>query len=325
MSVWAGDSGKKLHEMMRPDLLPHEAPEMMQDFQIHLPEVAGLYREYIVDGMTLGYGNFRHGDPIHLQFESGLETVEMHFKLDGQSRTKDNGSHVFCDFDSNQHNVVYAPGFRGTSDVYSERNTEFFEINMAPETFLRLLPKEGRHFQDFRERIMRKQGGTLLGRNPNIGPHAQMLIRDLVHCNRTGIFKKMFVESRVTELLMLQFEEAVQADQAQDSRISAQTLEKMHAIREFLLNSPDSRFTLSDLARKVGTNVFTLKQSFKQAFGTTVFGYWNGVKMEHARRLLLDNRLPIKIVAEKVGYKHPQHFSTAFKKHFGFSPSTLLA
>jgi AraC-like DNA-binding protein len=29
-------------------------------------------------------------------------------------------------------------------------------------------------------------------------------------------------------------------------------------------------------------------------------------------------------ISDKIGYKNPQHFSTAFKKKFGISPSALL-
>lgn len=37
------------------------------------------------------------------------------------------------------------------------------------------------------------------------------LIREIMHCNRKGIFKRMFLEARVIELLLLQLEQMDEA------------------------------------------------------------------------------------------------------------------
>jgi len=71
------------------------------------------------------------------------------------------------------------------------------------------------------------------------------------------------------------------------------------------------------------TNEFTLKKGFKEVFGTTVFGFWNELKMQESKNLLLEHKLTVAEVSEKIGYKNPQHFSTAFKQYFGISPSRL--
>ncbi|MCD8538528.1 MAG: helix-turn-helix transcriptional regulator [Leadbetterella sp.] len=45
--------------------------------------------------------------------------------------------------------------------------------------------------------------------------------------------------------------------------------------------------------------------------------------MEKAREMLETTDLNVSEVAEKVGYKNPQHFSTAFKRKYGVLPSSL--
>jgi AraC-like DNA-binding protein len=45
--------------------------------------------------------------------------------------------------------------------------------------------------------------------------------------------------------------------------------------------------------------------------------------MEHAFRLLRDDGLLVTEVSRNVGYKNPNHFSTAFKKKFGINPSVF--
>ncbi len=325
LSIWSRASGNKLFEMEHPENDSFfQAPSNL-NFQFEKKELQGHYTGYQLGNMLLGYGNFSHAEPIDLEFESEVETVELHFKLAGRTETCDRSRINYCQFDGNQQNLMYAAGFRGYSTIYAQQNTEFFEINFRPQDFLSYLPREGHLFDQFRNQIERGSSALLLDHNPAISPRARVLIQDLIHCQRTGVYRQMLVESRVLELLMLQFEAAESAGNTSESVLSKAVLEKMHFIREFISQHTDEHFTLQELARKVGTNVFTLKQGFKQAFGTTVFGYWNCLRMAYARRLLLDGRLPIKVVAEKVGYKHPQHFSTAFKKHFGVSPSKLLA
>ena len=90
-----------------------------------------------------------------------------------------------------------------------------------------------------------------------------------------------------------------------------------------VLHPLEQHTTPANLARQAGTNEFTLKKRFKEIFGTTVFGYWNNLKMEKARHMLLHEDVPVSLVAEKTGYKNQPHFSTAFKKKYGIFPGKL--
>ena len=82
--------------------------------------------------------------------------------------------------------------------------------------------------------------------------------------------------------------------------------------------------TLNGLAKRVGTNEYTLKKGFKELFGVSVFQYWKGLRLETAKTALLEEGLSVQEVSRKIGYKNPQHFTTAFKKQFGLTPSALL-
>ena len=81
--------------------------------------------------------------------------------------------------------------------------------------------------------------------------------------------------------------------------------------------------SLQSLSRAFCLNEFKLKKGFKELFGDTVFGYIHSLRMQHARSLILDEKMNINKVAGKVGYKNANHFSTAFKKQFGIAPSLI--
>jgi AraC-like DNA-binding protein len=73
----------------------------------------------------------------------------------------------------------------------------------------------------------------------------------------------------------------------------------------------------------VGINELKLKRGFHAVFGTTAFGYLRARRLEAARALLLAKSVSVGEAAERVGYKCPSRFASAFRRHFGRSPSSL--
>jgi len=45
--------------------------------------------------------------------------------------------------------------------------------------------------------------------------------------------------------------------------------------------------------------------------------------MHRAKQLLKSTREPVQFIAYSVGFSDPLYFSKAFKKYFGFSPSSF--
>jgi AraC-like DNA-binding protein len=80
---------------------------------------------------------------------------------------------------------------------------------------------------------------------------------------------------------------------------------------------------LRSLARQFGINEFKLKKGFRELFGATVFGYIHTLKMHHARTMMEEAGASVSQAASRTGYKNANHFSAAFKKQFGMSPSAL--
>ncbi|MCA2997886.1 MAG: helix-turn-helix transcriptional regulator [Rhodocyclaceae bacterium] len=74
------------------------------------------------------------------------------------------------------------------------------------------------------------------------------------------------------------------------------------------------------LARDIGTNQNKLKAVFRDVFGVTMTEYCLERRMREAQQLLLQAKLTIAQVAERVGYKHQSSFAAAFCSHVGMSP-----
>lgn len=85
-----------------------------------------------------------------------------------------------------------------------------------------------------------------------------------------------------------------------------------------------AELTIADLAEKVFISRNYLSQLFKNATGETINNYMIRVRMEKARGLLLEGKLKIYEIAERVGYKNIPYFSTTFKKYFGVTPAEMI-
>ena len=49
------------------------------------------------------------------------------------------------------------------------------------------------------------------------------------------------------------------------------------------------------------------------------------IRMQEAKRLISSGELNLAQIAKELGYKQQHNFTTAFKKHFGFNPSSASA
>jgi AraC-like DNA-binding protein len=97
--------------------------------------------------------------------------------------------------------------------------------------------------------------------------------------------------------------------------------ERIIYAREYLIQHLDLPPSLTDLARVAGINEYKLKRGFKEMFGNTVFGYLADTRLELAKTDLLERKKSASEIAFELGYSSVQHFSTAFKKKFGASPT----
>lgn len=95
-------------------------------------------------------------------------------------------------------------------------------------------------------------------------------------------------------------------------------LERIDAyMRANLANS----LSLTDLAGIVERSTFQVIRLTKRCWGETPFGHLTRLRMEHARKLLEQDRSSTLAVALQCGYANPAHFALAFRRATGASPS----
>lgn len=95
-------------------------------------------------------------------------------------------------------------------------------------------------------------------------------------------------------------------------------------IKQYVRDNYANDITIAELADKVYISRNYLSQIFKNATGETINNYIISVKLEEAKRLILERKYKIYEVANKVGYNNIPYFSTTFRKYFGITPAELL-
>ena len=90
---------------------------------------------------------------------------------------------------------------------------------------------------------------------------------------------------------------------------------------QHLHTKPETAWTLENLAGEVGMSRAAFARRFKVLVGTPMFEYLTALRMQRAKELLGDTRLPIYEIAHRVGYESDLAFTKTFKKHTGTTPT----
>jgi AraC family transcriptional regulator of adaptative response / methylphosphotriester-DNA alkyltransferase methyltransferase len=82
-----------------------------------------------------------------------------------------------------------------------------------------------------------------------------------------------------------------------------------------------SDLALDDIAHRVASSRRQLQRAYAEIGGTTFRDHLTQVRMQRAAELLRTERLSVREVAARVGYRQPAQFAKAFRRHIGLAPS----
>ncbi|WP_215223487.1 substrate-binding domain-containing protein [Echinicola shivajiensis] len=86
-------------------------------------------------------------------------------------------------------------------------------------------------------------------------------------------------------------------------------------------NISNSQFGVHEICEEMGLSRGQLYRKLKALLGYSVNDYINKVRLKKAKHLLIEENSPIADIAYLVGFTTSAYFSTAFKNHFGITPS----
>ncbi len=97
--------------------------------------------------------------------------------------------------------------------------------------------------------------------------------------------------------------------------------QKVEKMIHFMHQNSQQKITLKELSGQVDLSPAYLSRMFKETTGYSPIEYFNKIKMDKAKELLIEGNRKVKEVAQALGYSDEFYFSRLFKRMEGISPS----
>ena len=97
------------------------------------------------------------------------------------------------------------------------------------------------------------------------------------------------------------------------------------SVGEFMEQNYRSDLTVEQFAHYTGRSLTAFKQEFNATFHLTPQRWLTKRRLSEAKRLMEEEHKTASDVYLHVGFKNLSHFSTAFKKEYGFPPTQLVS
>ena len=283
-------------------------------------------RQIITDSLFIMDNAISLSKPINTFSAIDEENITMDFTLHGNANYDINGLTQGGKYEGGVHNIRYTPSLKGTITVQPTAEHKYFLIMFSRNFYFHLLNQQSLLESDFVQQMLNGTHALLTKDSVlNISIEMYRLINEIRNCTKKPDLKRLFIESKIMELFMLQIEQyqSLNSDQTIKSTVlrnnDRDKIQEAKKIIEITFQNPP---VLKKLAQLVGLNEFKLKHGFKEVFGTTVYSYITELKMGKAKSLINIGH-SISEVCYEVGFKNPSHFTVAFKNYFNYLPSEI--
>ena len=105
--------------------------------------------------------------------------------------------------------------------------------------------------------------------------------------------------------------------------LNEQTDETIVKAKQYIHENFGKEFSFSELCHKLSISPSYLRARFKNYTGVTISEYRDNLRIDSAKEMLESGLFSLKEIAFILGYCDPYHFSKAFKKSKGISPSAI--
>lgn len=277
----------------------------------NLPRIETLV---LREGLTLVLSDIPAGDECAYHHVEPEDVFGIGFHLFGGSRFDMEGER----FDTLplQVQAGAAPRASTSSFVLPAHGFRTVSLRFSPQVALDLFNRHGMGGSAAAKMIGTADQAVNTMRLAPLDSTGVALVEAMFCAPYSGAGRLLYLESCAMGLLAFQMD---MGGKASTPRKTAELEKKLEIAKAYLDDHLDAPPSIIQLARYCGFNDFKLKRAFKDAFGTTVFGYVRQRRMEQAIRDL-HGGMSVARVSAKAGYECPRCFSDAFRRHFGMLP-----
>ncbi len=130
----------------------------------------------------------------------------------------------------------------------------------------------------------------------------------------------LFKQNRCLCRSKLLFSKTTKADVMQ---LTSYDMDCLHTARNMIMENTGHHYTIQQIAKACTLSPTKLKKGFKILFGTGLFAYFETVRFEKSKEMMVaDPYKSLKQISKAIGYKHQNGFNRAFKRRYGITPGS---
>jgi AraC-like DNA-binding protein len=151
-------------------------------------------------------------------------------------------------------------------------------------------------------------------------PRIQSIAMEMISPVAEGRTAELLLSAHATEILA----RVMVALHAKDdiAPVADQKRMRLQAVRDLIDSDLRHPWTIAELARHAGLSRRSFNAQFHRTYGVSASDYLRTSRLVSAREALLHQGLSVTEAAYAAGYGNPANFSTAFRRHFGYVPSS---
>jgi AraC family transcriptional regulator, transcriptional activator of the genes for pyochelin and ferripyochelin receptors len=307
-------------------ILQHTDPSDALDRTWNFPAVLGqgFVREIeLREGLELEISDHQLHKHMLRKFDEHDHPIQYGFLLAGQfqglTTTQDKeervipGQYWFC-------GSGFAP--EGLYQQAGQQPMIQINVHISPTLFQSFMTEPGTAIDAALLHLLKPPDQEYFYRYGTTTPEMQIAVQQLLRCRYQGAAKRIYLESKVLELLALMVEQEIEIQTGKicPPTLTPDDLDRIYQAGTILLQQLDCPPSLIDLAHQVKLNDCTLKRGFREVFGKTAFDYLHDHRLAQASQFLAVGDMSVAEVAREIGFTHRGHFAAAFKEKFGMAP-----
>lgn len=133
--------------------------------------------------------------------------------------------------------------------------------------------------------------------------------------------KAGYMKIKILELLLFlsdldKAEEVLQTDYYNKNQVRL-----IKEVAAYITEDMTRHDTIEQLSQKFEISTTALKKCFRGVYGTSIYAYLRMYRLQAAQKMLLETKLQVTEIANRIGYENPNKFTSAFRESFGMSPT----
>ena len=280
-----------------------------------------LFQEMQSPDAVVWYNNYRMDKDERFTDTGHLPELELQFGLNNSFSCESEGLGARILHDGS-FNLQYVPNVDSELDFEKGRLYSTLDVILNP-TLLARLAQYFPVLDSFLEKVARQEAAILCPLDQSTSFEMKKIIEAILRNPYTGGTQEFYIAAKVVELLIVILEKITHHPTLERIFFPKDEIERIYAAKDVLLSDFEKPITLAILSRKVGLNTTKLKTGFRQFYGSSIAAFRLHARMKEATMRLNNTTDSVSDISYATGFANSQHFSKAFRKYYGYTPTQL--